>query len=94
MNIKQNYTLFLLELKDLFDKYLLTLNDEMFFMDKEKHYSLQSTNDSFILHCFETNSDETIDIPELKKVTIDDFYDDYSANSSDDDYDSFDPLSL
>ena len=72
MNVYQNYMLFLLELKDLFDKYMLTMNDTMYFMDKNKHYSVTFFEDSFSIHCHENDTTENYDIPELKTVCFED----------------------
>lgn len=68
MNVFQYYQVFLMELKDLFDKYMIEMNDVMYFMDKNNHYSVTFCGDSFILNCFEKDESETFNIPELKTV--------------------------
>ena len=72
MNVYQNYMLFLLELKNLFDKYMLTMNDVMYFMDKNNHYSVTFCEDSFTIFCHETETSETYDLPELNTVNFED----------------------
>ena len=89
MHTYMKFDLFLLELKNLLDKYMLQLTDKVYFMDNTKHYELEYVEDCFLVTCVETSETEKYYTDKIHVVNTDEVIDDYYPEDEDDEEDEF-----